>query len=486
MLFGAGANAEAVATRSNSPRTLVDVPLELLAISSREEGDGWQPAFISRQKLATVASELRSSIGDTTESTGRIIISPGSLRLVSSNQASKKKSSTTALMQLPLQKDEDIIRSMWEGYVSEIDLEKAFEDARRYRDWLSDSENPESKEEQSSSKRGVITGWSAKSRARLVRKIAELDYTPLFTGDRRPVMLTLTLPGDYRTSTPDGQTFKRQLGNFRKRWERRWEVPLLGVWKLEFQRRGAPHVHIFGSVPAPSSAHTLRDFESWIRHAWADVVGHPDPGEKSKHERSGVDISYTSAEKGNTARRAAVYFAKYGSYSKKEHQNTVPEGWENVGRFWGVWGLEAVREEVTVSGDFITKASRILRRLGRRRIAYRKPSGRRTHRRGSSYGAYCSFKGTGSDARFKPVFPLGGTLLSDDPIALVRKLEHHYLRNIPPRPSTAGMKRIRNSRRLPDWVPPSCKEHLLRTVNRSILDGYSQLLEIWKVLFLPT
>ena len=104
--------------------------------------------------------------------------------------------------------------------------------------------------------RREVTGWSRKSRTNMVRSLCELDYSPLFDGpDFRPLaMITLTYPGDWLTVAPNGKEAKRHLAAFRRRYERAWGEPLAAVWKLEFQRRGAPHYHLLMRPPQGRAA----------------------------------------------------------------------------------------------------------------------------------------------------------------------------------------------------------------------------------------
>ena len=121
-----------------------------------------------------------------------------------------------------------------------------------------------------------ITEWSRKSRAAMCRTFAELDYTPMVESGRVPAMVTLTYPGDWETVAPDGASVKRQMVLWRKRFQRERGEPVRYLWKLEFQRRGAPHIHLWMTPP-----HTIgrsgRPFREWLSHAWAEIVAHPDP-----------------------------------------------------------------------------------------------------------------------------------------------------------------------------------------------------------------
>lgn len=213
-----------------------------------------------------------------------------------------------------------------------------------------------------------ITEWSRKSRARMFRAYSELDYGPLLERSGIPAMITLTLPGDWLAVAPDGKTFKKLVKKFRKRWERAWGQPVLGLWKLEFQKRGAPHFHLFTVVPDGRTA-VGQQFREWLSATWAAVVAHPDPEERRKHELAGTGVDYAAGLRSRDPRRISIYFSKHGLYGAKEYQNTVPPEWQGPGmgpgRFWGVWGLQRVAVAVEVTPQAATMAARVMRRWAR-------------------------------------------------------------------------------------------------------------------------
>jgi hypothetical protein len=95
-----------------------------------------------------------------------------------------------------------------------------------------------------------IVAWSRKSRARMVRTLAELDYAPLFVDPESvPAMLTLTYPGDWLPVAASPKVCKGHLDALGKRFAREYGRALVGVWKREFQRRGAPHYHLLMVPP---------------------------------------------------------------------------------------------------------------------------------------------------------------------------------------------------------------------------------------------
>lgn len=238
-----------------------------------------------------------------------------------------------------------------------------------------------------------ITEWSRKSRANMIKTLASLDWSPLFAGFALPAMTTLTYPGDWLTVAPDGKTAKGHLETFFKRYERAWGTEWTGVWKFEFQRRGAPHFHLLSVPPsgvAGEAAYDVRmaaykrgetarkprrrqienhglGYKEWLSATWADIVGHPDPAEYANHLLAGTGVDYQEGAKASDPKRLSVYFAKHGSFKSKEYQHIVPEPWQEPGkgpgRFWGYRGVERLTREVELSPADYQFMTRTLRRL---------------------------------------------------------------------------------------------------------------------------
>jgi hypothetical protein len=252
---------------------------------------------------------------------------------------------------------------------------------------------------------GVIVKWSSKSRARMVRGFASVDWSGLsrcycgqsmaalchtFVAVERcslalamPLaMVTFTYPNDWLAVAPDGKTAKRQLGVFRQRWGRAMGWRLDGAWKMEFQRprecggscgERAPHFHLLMPVPATVPIRGGRSgpdetFKGWLSRTWADVVGAVGD-ERVKHEAAGTRVDFRQSAKMSDPKRMAVYFLKHGtkSFDDKEYQHIVPDAWQKPGkgpgRFWGFWGMESATVALDLDmGDWIT-ARRVLRRV---------------------------------------------------------------------------------------------------------------------------
>lgn len=213
-----------------------------------------------------------------------------------------------------------------------------------------------------------ITGWSRKSRAAMVERLCTLDYQPLFPAGRLPAMLTLTYPGAWEVVAPNGKTVKKHLKALRKRWNRAWGEDLVCVWKLEFQRRGAPHFHLLCSPPHGENADG-ESFRTWVSRAWAEIVAHPDPEEFGRHLRAGTGVDWNEGLRSTDPKRVAVYFTKHGAFQAKEYQHCVPDLWQKPGqgpgRFWGYWGLELATFTVEITPETQVKAARTIRRWAR-------------------------------------------------------------------------------------------------------------------------
>lgn len=184
-------------------------------------------------------------------------------------------------------------------------------------------------------RRGVVRKFSDGARDRLADRAAELEAL----GKVPQIMATLTSPANWEeiylhdqdgVSLEGGRIFKGHMEAFRKRLERKMQK--MGVhhwaalWFLEFQERGAPHVHliVFDCVIDAKKRKSLR---SWAGRAWAGIVGNPSKIEKQKHINAGTQI----------AKMKKPHFGYAKKYASKMHQKDVPDGFHGVGRFWGVW-----------------------------------------------------------------------------------------------------------------------------------------------------
>lgn len=206
------------------------------------------------------------------------------------------------------------------------------------------------------SKRGEISCWTRKSRSRLLKRACAIEWE-----QRGEVVLAhLT----YHKHQVGGREVKKHLRAIVERLKYRFEGLGL-IWKMEFQERGAPHLHLLLSIPGwerwdrtktlqVSENKRMSEFQSWLARAWWQVTGR----ESKEHLQAG-----TSAEYAENIVKAGFYFAGYSQKGSKEYQQEVPEGFEDVGRFWGVIGLEEEWQEKDLSWPEFYKARRVLKGL---------------------------------------------------------------------------------------------------------------------------
>ena len=170
--------------------------------------------------------------------------------------------------------------------------------------------------------RAAIRGFSRSSRVRMRRFLSSVAANYIALG-------TLTYPESFPA---DGAIVKRHLRAFLQ-WCRRRMAALPshekhGVfWFLEFQERGAPHFHFFSTFTIPHQA---------LAEAWFRIVGSCD----ERHLEAGTSIEairYT-----NDRSVTCGYALKY---AQKASQKDVPEGYANVGRFWGAIGCVSCHRE---------------------------------------------------------------------------------------------------------------------------------------------
>lgn len=200
--------------------------------------------------------------------------------------------------------------------------------------------------------RSIIVGFSVGSRRRLMLKLAELARDVL------PIFVTLTYPAEYPL---DSREWKTHFDRWCKRLHRRYPGAGL-VWRLEPQRRGAPHYHclVYG-VGMLSGG-----FRQWLAKAWYGCVGSGDP----LHLRYGTYAVQTDGKK-----HVRSYISKYLAKVQP-----LPEGvdfatgeiipladWSRVGRWWGIRYGENLPWSDCIGGRILSlpEACKMMRHLRR-------------------------------------------------------------------------------------------------------------------------
>lgn len=132
-------------------------------------------------------------------------------------------------------------------------------------------------------------------------------------------LITLTYPGEFSS---DGDKCRRDRRAFLD-WLRRETGGCEYLWFLEFQQRGAPHLHVLTDALWPRTRDSVTALRFRVSTTWYRIVGSGD----TRHLAAGC-----RTEKLRSARGGTHYAVKY---AQKMRQKVVPEGYTNVGRFWG-------------------------------------------------------------------------------------------------------------------------------------------------------
>jgi len=172
----------------------------------------------------------------------------------------------------------------------------------------------ESKDDQEKTKRREITEWSNGSRFRLKWFLATLTRAEV----GRAIILTLTYPSEF-PAPEDHATYKNHLRVFYQGLCRHFPG-CSGVWKLEFQQRGAAHFHLICLNLHGEEIDALR---VWVETRWYKIAHNGD-----KH----LGKAACNLERIKTAAGGMSYLVKYVS----KGDQTMPGNF--TGRYWASSG----------------------------------------------------------------------------------------------------------------------------------------------------
>jgi len=185
--------------------------------------------------------------------------------------------------------------------------------------------------------RGEVRGFSFQSRKRLIDLLHQVDRAAVDV----PLFVTLTYPAEWPA---DWKEYKRHLKAWVLRLRRAYPDASV-IWRLEYQKRGAPHYHVlvFGIPFLPIE---------WVSSSWFEVVGSGDV----RHLAAGTQVARVL-----TWRGASYYCAKY--LGKVQSGDGIP-----TGRIWGKSGpLPVDLVELELSWDSWHRVRRVLGRWYKRK-----------------------------------------------------------------------------------------------------------------------
>ncbi len=209
---------------------------------------------------------------------------------------------------------------------------------------------------QGGGKRDVVSGFSRQSRTRLIRFMGSINQTQYKS--KQIAFISLTYHEKW-PDDPDG--WKKHLQAWEKRMDREYgDLP--GVWKLEFQKRGAPHFHLILFLPLdlvhnPSDVSRLKRF---VARTWNEIAGYG----STEHIAYGSDVRFKGSWRG-----VMSYTAKYMSKEQLVAVTTEDGRVMRTGRCWGYWHktlLPIEEKRISISWDDYILLRRWFRRLRRR------------------------------------------------------------------------------------------------------------------------
>jgi len=158
-----------------------------------------------------------------------------------------------------------------------------------------------------------ITHFSTNSRRKLSKHLCRIRFDQY----KHRLFCTFT----FHDVWPKNQTgLKNILDKFSKRLNRLYDEVAF-VWKLEYQKRGAPHMHYFVLIKKYMGYKERQNFARDIKKAWTESVGDTD--------REFIQMSVDIREVANN-HKTANYLTKYIA----KVDGLVPE--HHFGRFWAI------------------------------------------------------------------------------------------------------------------------------------------------------
>lgn len=198
--------------------------------------------------------------------------------------------------------------------------------------------------------RTPIWMFSRQSRRRMQWNIARRDHRQVHPAGT--AFATLTYPGKWNA---DFRRWKKDLDNLRRAWDREYGKTEF-VWKVEPQRRGAPHFHLMIYLPE-SITRDMRKYKNrrgyirwrgenltkarkWLSETWYRLVGSQDV----RHLKAGTQMQIASSNA--SSRYAAKYIGKSCQFVDPETGEIILPG-----RFWGRRnrGILPVNEHSTIT-----------------------------------------------------------------------------------------------------------------------------------------
>lgn len=192
--------------------------------------------------------------------------------------------------------------------------------------------------------KGDITSFSRASRRSLIQKILKLERSRLSAGS----FVTLTYHDDWTLEREDLQA---DLNAFLQALRREYPDAVY-LWRLEFQKRGAPHFHLIIWNPHGCGPIPLDELSVWVRTTWTRIAAQ----DSTAHRTWGTDTARIESW-----REAMSYVSKYVAANGDEGEV------EYAGRRWGA--AQSLPTAPTLRFHVSESDGHLLRRILRKFVA---------------------------------------------------------------------------------------------------------------------
>ncbi|MBA7552518.1 hypothetical protein ES705_45083 [subsurface metagenome] len=168
------------------------------------------------------------------------------------------------------------------------------------------------KKKQTRSSRGSVRKFSKKSRFRLFTALAKIRADL----PHKPIFVSLTYHYGHRLIIDDNKT---HLHHFLVRL-RQFDLNVQFVWRIELQKRGAPHFHLIIFPGVQPDGFKEDDYNIKISSLWHEIA---DPKSRA-HKEYGCKVKSI-----NSYREACIYLSKYVAKEPIECDSDL------IGKHWG-------------------------------------------------------------------------------------------------------------------------------------------------------
>ena len=202
------------------------------------------------------------------------------------------------------------------------------------------------------SRRGTVSSFSKKSRTRLREFLQSIDWNSIEVN--RIYEITLTYHNNF---SKDGKKIKNDLKKLIKNILYNYPKSVI-IWKLEYQRRGAPHYHLIMIAESPVELGDYlvmkngefkfynRETKTYLNNAgenglrnfiqlhWNRITK-----EDAENFNSGIEVDRVRNSSG-LPHYLVKYVSKDRKFKEEDYQHDVPDWMKNAGQWWGCYNKD--------------------------------------------------------------------------------------------------------------------------------------------------